>query len=371
MNTVKILHLADMHIGAAHSFLGANAEKRRFETLVTFENIINLANQKKVDIIAIAGDFFDSNDIEVTFFNSVLQKIATVPHIKVVYCAGNHDPLNSSSPFQNRVLPKNLYVLGSADSVYTFDDIKTRVYGRSFETAHLKGEETFTLPVPQDNYINILVQHGELKTDLNGDYNPITQKFIKQSGMDYIALGHIHKATPVGKIDNTFFAYCGCPEGQGFDELDEKGIYLGEIGKGKCDLEFIAVSKRKHIHQKIDITDVEDITTHILSVLEKNHPNYSENLYKIELVGFIPEGFELNKNELLARLSTRLYFVKIKDSTELKIDYNALSKETSLKGVFVKNMLEKINRNPNDSNLKTALKLGIKAFSGEVKYNED
>ena len=371
MNTVKILHLADMHIGAAHSFLGANAEKRRFETLVTFENIINLANQKKADIIAIAGDLFDSNDIEVTFFNSVLQKIATVPHIKVVYCAGNHDPLNSSSPFQNRILPKNLYVLGGEDSVYTFDDIKTRVYGRSFETAHLKGEETFTLTVPQDDYINILVQHGELKNDLNGDYNPITPNFIKQSGMDYIALGHVHKATHVGKIENTHFAYCGCPEGQGFDELDDKGIYFGEIGKGKCDLEFISVSKRKHIHQKIDITDVTDIPTHVLTVLENTHKNYTENLYKIELVGEIPEDASPNLAELCARLSAHLYFVKLKDSTEFKIDYQALAGEASLKGVFVKNMLNKIKENPNDNNLKKALKLGLKAFGGEVKYSED
>ena len=85
MNTVKILHLADMHIGAAYSFLGNNADRRRFETLVTFENIIDLANQHNVDIIAIAGDLFDSNDIESTFTTAVLQKIAAVPHIKVVY----------------------------------------------------------------------------------------------------------------------------------------------------------------------------------------------------------------------------------------------------------------------------------------------
>jgi DNA repair exonuclease SbcCD nuclease subunit len=215
------------------------------------------------------------------------------------------------------------------------------------------------------------VQHGELKNDLNSDYNPITPKFIKECGMDYIALGHVHKATHVGKIENTHFAYCGCPEGQGFDELDDKGVYFGEIGKGICELEFISVSKRKHIHQKIDITDVTDIPTHVLTVLENTHKNYTENLYKIELTGFIPEGFELNKNELLARLSTRLYFIKIKDSTEYKIDYQALSRETSLKGVFVKNMLNKIKENPNDNNLKKALKLGLKAFGGEVKYSED
>lgn len=371
MNTVKLLHCADIHIGAAHSFLGANADRRRFETLVTFENIMDLAKEREVDLVAIAGDLFDTDNLESNFSNAVINKIAEIAPTKVVYCAGNHDPLNSSSPFIGDALPENLYVLPGKDTCIEFNDINTRVYGRSFETAHLQGVDEFTIPVPQDDIINIMVQHGELKGDLNSDYNAITHRFIKKSGMDYIALGHIHKHTPIGKIESVSFAYPGCPEGQGFDELDEKGIYLGQISKGKAELEFIPVSKRQHIHQKIDITDVTDITTHILSVLEESYKDFSDNLYKIELTGTISEGFDLNLSELTARLSGRLYYVKLKDSTEYKIDYQALASEVSLKGVFVKNMLAKINADPQNESLKSALKLGLKAFSSEVKYNED
>ncbi len=371
MNTVKILHCADIHIGAAHSFLGANSDSRRFETLITFENIMDLGVKNNVDIIAIAGDLFDTDNLEDSFSQAVIDKIAAVSPIKVVYCAGNHDPLNSNSPFIGTDLPENLYVLPANDTCFTFDDISARVYGRSFETAHLKGEEQFSLSVPQDDYINILVQHGELKSDLNSDYNAITPRFIKNSGMDYIALGHIHKHTPVGKIENVSFAYPGCPEGQGFDELSEKGVYLGEISKGSTALEFIPVSKRQHIYQKIDITDITDISSHILSFLEEKYENFADNLYKIELVGSIPEGFDLCLAELTARLSARLYFVKLKDATEYKIDFPALAKEISLKGVFVKKMLERIEQDPQNESLKNALKLGLKAFSSEVKYNED
>ena len=59
MNTVKILHCADIHIGAAQSFLGTLAEKRRYEVLMTFERIIDMAKENDVKIIAIAGDLFD------------------------------------------------------------------------------------------------------------------------------------------------------------------------------------------------------------------------------------------------------------------------------------------------------------------------
>ena len=44
MNSVKILHCADVHLGAQDSFLGENASKRRFETLLTFEKIITKKN---------------------------------------------------------------------------------------------------------------------------------------------------------------------------------------------------------------------------------------------------------------------------------------------------------------------------------------
>ena len=36
MDTVKILHCADVHIGAEESFLGEKSYSRRRETLLTF-----------------------------------------------------------------------------------------------------------------------------------------------------------------------------------------------------------------------------------------------------------------------------------------------------------------------------------------------
>ena len=55
MNSVKILHLADAHIGAALSFLGAGADARRYEALMTFERIINTAGEHGVQLIAAAA----------------------------------------------------------------------------------------------------------------------------------------------------------------------------------------------------------------------------------------------------------------------------------------------------------------------------
>lgn len=377
MNTVKILHCADIHIGAALSFLGDAAGKRRYETLLTFERIIDTATAEGVRIIAAAGDIFDSNGAEEAFVNAVFEKIASVPEIKVVISAGNHDPLSADSPFKNRKLPQNLFVFGAKDDCIVFDDLKTRVYGRSFEDVYLKGEERFSITPPEDGYVNLMVLHGELKSDLNSNYNSVTAGFIKQSGMDYIALGHVHKRTEPQKIGNTYYAYCGCPEGQGFDETDEKGVYIGEIGRGICELKFVPMSKRRHIYERVDVTGINssaEISAAVIALLrEKYGAEYGENLYKIELTGSIKEDLNLNLTEILSRVSEKVYFAKIKDKTELLIDTQKLANEISLKGLFVKNMLEKINNAPESEReeLENALKLGLRAFCAEVAYNED
>lgn len=377
MNTVKILHCADIHIGAAESFLGIAADKRRYETLLTFERIIDTAASEGVRIIAAAGDIFDSNRVEEGLVNAVFEKIASVPEIKVVLALGNHDPMSAQSPFKNRKLPQNLYVLGTKDDCITFDDLKARVYGRSFEDVYLKGEERFSITPPEDGYVNLMVLHGELKSDLNSNYNSVTAGFIKQSGMDYIALGHVHKRTEPQKTGDTYYAYCGCPEGQGFDETDEKGVYIGEIGRGLCELQFVPISKRRHICESVDITGITssaEISAAVTAQLkEKYGDGFGENLYKIELTGSVKEDFNLNLTEILSRVSEKVYFAKIKDRTELLIDTEKLANEVSLKGLFVKNMLEKISNAPDGerAELENALKLGLKAFGTEVAYDED
>lgn len=376
MNSVKILHCADIHIGAAESFL-STSEARRFERLITFEKIIDIAKDNSVQVIAIAGDLFDYNGVESRLVEPVFEKIASVPEIKVIFAAGNHDPLTSDSPFKTRTLPENLYVLGIEDDCTAFEDLKLRVYGKSFENVYMSGEEYFSLTPPDDEYINLMVIHGELKSDMNSQYNPITPKFVKTCKMDYIALGHVHGKTEVGKIEATSFAYCGCPEGRGFDELGEKGVLIGEISKGKVELEFIPTCKRRYISERIDVTDLTssaDICSKIFSALkEKYGENYYENLYKAELFGTLPEEFSLNPNELSSRLSDEVYFIKLRDRTEAEIDFGELSGEISLKGLFVKSMLAKIEDSGGEEKelLKRALTLGVKAFNEEVEYRED
>ena len=376
MKAVKILHCADVHIGAAESSLGALSHSRQAETLITFENIINLAKDNNVDILLIAGDLFNSNQIDKSFCDSVFEKFLTIPDIKIVYAAGNHDPLNADSPFKKYELPKNLFVLDTVDSFVEFSDINTRVYGKSFKEVYMKGQVSFSLKTDND-FINLMCIHGDLRSDMGSDYNSITSDFITQSGMDYIALGHVHKRSDITKMGDTYVAYCGCPEGQGFDELGQKGVYLGTVSKNDCALTFVPTAKRLHLCENVDITGLNnssDIAERIIEVIKQKYPdNYADNLYKIILTGMIDDGVVLSLPEISARIGQSFYFAKLRDKTEIRLNFETLSQENTLKGVFVKNMLKKIESATDDQKelLVSALYIGIKAFSGEVSYNED
>ena len=92
------------------------------------------------------------------------------------------------------------------------------------------------------------------------------------------------------------------------------------------------------------------------------------------LTGGISEDFILSVAEITSRIADSLYFVKIKDRTKPVLDLETLSKEASLKGIFVKNCLKLINEaedEPSKNRYQKAMELGLKAFVSEVGFDED
>ena len=61
---VKILHCADLHIGAELSFLKNNAASRQAEMLNTLKKITKICSGQGIEVLIIAGDLFDSNHID-------------------------------------------------------------------------------------------------------------------------------------------------------------------------------------------------------------------------------------------------------------------------------------------------------------------
>ena len=58
---LRLLHTADVHLGARHADLGEQAAAQRERQFAAFQASIELAIAEKVDVVLIAGDLFDSN----------------------------------------------------------------------------------------------------------------------------------------------------------------------------------------------------------------------------------------------------------------------------------------------------------------------
>lgn len=376
MNTVKILHTADLHLGAENSYLGTAAESRRFEVLTVFKNITETCREQGVAVCLIAGDLFDSNRAGASLIAPVLESISAVPDTRFFYVAGNHDPLDAASPFLGRALPENLTVFGTEFELVECEELGVRVIGKSFGHASMPCEP-FGRVLPDDDLINIMLLHADLGADENSPYNPIDREFISGCGVDYLALGHIHKRSKVAKVENTYLAYPGCPEGQGFDEEGVKGVLCGQIGKGICELSFLRLCKRIHCVEDVDVgsaTSSLNAAELVLKQMEQAYGStYRDNLYKITLTGRNENTALLKTAEIASYLQDRLYFVKVKNEVKNAYDLDALKKDISLKGLFVKNMCKRLESAADEEKnaIETALYLGLEAFDAEVGYHED
>jgi DNA repair exonuclease SbcCD nuclease subunit len=375
---IKILHCADLHIGAELSFLKNNAASRQAEILNTLKKITKICSGQSIELLIIAGDLFDSNHIDSAALTEVKNAFAAIPETIVVIAAGNHDYFAVDSPYSDDDWSPNVNIIFKKFTSLEFPDKNLRICGSSFLGSYQDGCGK-DIKAPDDNMINILVYHGELvKEEKSGRYNPISVKEIENSGFDYCALGHFHGATPVLKAGRTSYAYSGTPDGSGFDECGKKGVYAGYVYKHRTELSFVETSSRTFENVSVDITS---LTTNSMiigriydTLKEKYGEDYTENLYRISLTGKTPDGFIPAVNQISAELDENLYYVKVANRTRPDIDINILAKDFSLKGIFVKKMLEKINSCNSDDEkeqYENALYIGLKAFDGEVSFYEN
>ena len=372
MNTVRVMHCADLHLGSKISFLGSASDVLQSEQLLCFERIIDLCKQSETELLIISGDLFDSNNAQDTLIKAVSKMLGRLNGTYIAICAGNHDPLlYGTSPIEKLKIGPNVFVFSEQNPCFEIKEKKLRVYGSSFESVYLNSSDPFARFNTDSSFINIAVLHADLNADTNSNYNPISVSQISKSGMDYVALGHIHKRTEILKAENTFYAYPGCVQGTGFDELGEKGVYIGEISKNKCDLKFVKVAKRQFINLFTEVSSCRtnnEIIDKIREQINSDYPKTApDNLYKITLVGETDEDFSPDTALVTAALLNDYFYIKVVDSTTTKINLAALCEQNTLKGMFVKRMLDLLEDADDTETLKLALRLGLKAFDGEVK----
>lgn len=335
MNEIKFLHMADIHFNRPAS--GIPEEKRavrRQEVRSAFSAALALGKEKGADVILIAGDLFDTPDADigtVSFIKNELAKIAPIP---VLISPGNHDPYGNAYKSLDDGSCPNLTVFKKGITHKSFPEKGFTVYGVGFESEIENDPLLRSLHINDEKDINIALIHGEIAP--TSDYNPITEEDIAKSGMDYVALGHVHSYSGIKKTGGVSYAYCGALEGGGFDECGEKGVIFGTLSKDGCNADLIPVCRRQWHTLEINVSKMSSLQEIIDCVC--NETKNKNDLYKIVLTGERPEAIPpgVIENEVNA------FFTRVKDCTRGTYNLEEIASDTTIGGIFAKKILERM-----------------------------
>lgn len=362
---MKIIHCADIHLDSKMNtnLSKEKAKERKAELLSTFQRMVDYAEAQRVEAIIIAGDLFDTKNVSVTARNLVRDLILAHPDIKFLYLQGNHD--EGSFVAGLKEIPENLLLFGDSWVSYPLGE---RIVVTGIELNQENAGTAYHALSLDAEKINLVVLHGQdAEYQAKDKAEIIHLTGLKNKGIDYLALGHIH-SYKTGRLDTRgTYCYPGCLEGRGFDECGEHGFVLLDIAEkeGKLTDTFVPFAYRNLYRIPVDITDC--IST--MEILERmkqqaetlGYPDSS--LVAFELTGSVDVEGEKDVDFLGRQFEKRFYAVKVKDASHYRIDYTEFARDESLKGEFIRTVQAQTDLSEEEK--AAIIHYGIQALAGE------
>jgi len=336
---IKILHGADFHLDSPFDSLPEDkAAQRRAEQRQLIENMADLANSEEVDAVLLSGDLLDSGR---SYYETTALLLSALDRINapVFIAPGNHDYYSPTSPYSIIKFPENVHIFKTPEIEHIdLEGKNAAVWGAGFISEACGPILPGMASVRDSKSINIMALHGTLG-DPSSTYNPINTGDISRTGLDYLALGHIHTFSGFNKAGGTTYAYPGCPEGRGFDETGEKGVIIAEVSNGSVEGRFVPLCKRKYSILEVDLSEAADAKTAVTSAIPSGAGN---DIYRIVLTGEYSGKLDMGK--ISDAIAPDFYHVTMKDSTRLRRDIWAQAEEDTLKGLFLRKMRKRFEQ---------------------------
>ena len=276
MGSFRFIHCADLHLGSRFVGISSDNEnigkRMRESTFKALDRIVLTAKKNDVDFVIFSGDIFDDeNETPLTRsrFADALSKIK----VKCFIAYGNHD---RSRKWEDSIpLPDNAHVFSDKTERISFPDEGeeiVEIFGISYSKKHSEKDLTEGMKGNDDTF-SIGVLHCDLDSvSEDSRYAPCKLSTLLGTGIDYWALGHIHKRQVVNEYPHV--VYPGNTQGRNPKESGEKGAYIVTVTRGRVtDMEFFRTGDVVWRDVESDITgrkDVRDVVNDIQSNTEKN-----------------------------------------------------------------------------------------------------
>ncbi len=347
---LKILHTADWHLDSP--FRGFSPEQRRLLRQAQNripEKVADLCLREDCDMLLLAGDVFDGTPSRETveLVKGELERCG----VPVLISPGNHDFCAPGSPWLEESWPENVFVFtGGLESV-TIAGLDCRIYGAGYQSMDCEGLlKDFRAEGPEKYKLAVL--HGD-PAQKNSPYCPITAAQVRGSGLQYLALGHIHKAGAF-RGGETLCAWPGCPMGRGWDETGEKGVCIVTLGEAAS---LQAVSLETLQFQELEVGAGEDPAAAIEDVL----PGLAgQDFYRISLTGWGSPDMESLRRKFAVYPNLELL-----DKTEDPLSLWEDAGEDSLEGVYFRMLREAMEEDPQNAHrIRLAAEISRRLLTG-------
>ncbi len=180
------------------------------------EALVDVSIGANVDLVLIAGDFFDSNRVENNVVSFVTEQLLRL-YAHVVILAGNHDCLVPGSIYDRTEMWKgatNVHILREPEGeTLKFPGLGISVWGKPAISYGDDGAPLGGMPQPrQEGQWHVAIAHGYFCGPGGRSWASfqITAEEIIASGQDYIAMGDSHAFTCVCS-EPTKAYYSGSP----------------------------------------------------------------------------------------------------------------------------------------------------------------
>lgn len=279
---MRFLHIGDVHIG--RSRLDGRLPSSDFSR--AFDQAVDAALAEKVSFVVIAGDFFDRARIEPNHLSEAepgLRRLKDA-NIPVVAIEGNHDVVSSYDPRPSwlsylnhsgliRLLRTTFKDGAPVMKEWTERDREgnwldldgARLYGAGWFGASTARRIELLAPHLERKGFTLLLLHAGIVGQ--GDFGMLEADKLAplRNRVDYLALGHIHKAY---SLDGWAFN-AGAMENWDLSEADygdDKGYLLVTVTDGKPHAFLHPVKRRPILRTNVNCTGctaVEDVLAHV------------------------------------------------------------------------------------------------------------
>lgn len=345
---IRILHTADLHLGAPLKQLGSHAEARREDFCRTFERLLTLAIKNEVHLFLVAGDLFDHPQPGTELIGRVQSGFKRLADrgITPVVIPGTHDNVVSAdSVFRRHEFPGAVVLKDPAVEEpvsLTIQGERIFLYGFAYRSSASEDALT-TMQRRCEEGIHIGLLHGSREGSPEWDYRkkdlPFTTPLLKTWDLDYVALGHYHDFDLINDAKRIWACYPGSPEGKRFGENGPRYCVRANITPRQVEVEKLECQSRILEAQSLDLSGCsgEQDAAEKIAALADN-----DLLLRLTLTGIVETPLDLNRLQGLT--AQHFFYLELQDRTHLFDSAFArrIEEENTVRGLFVRRARERM-----------------------------